>query len=124
MVCRTEGPTPWRGADLPPEQRHYSALGMLNVALDGSATLSFDLHASRREVNVEDPGASDRTHGARNKSVVSRRSHRPALQENLRLAEGHVADGAQHVRRRREHIEGLERGGQDATFARELLRTL
>jgi hypothetical protein len=48
---------------------------------------------------------------------------REMLQHHLKLAEEHVAQGMQHIAKQREIIAKLEMAGQDATTAKELLKT-
>jgi hypothetical protein len=49
--------------------------------------------------------------------------NRELLEENLRLAETHVALGEQHLLRQRELIVELEKGGHDTSLAQSLLQT-
>jgi hypothetical protein len=46
------------------------------------------------------------------------------LERHLALAEHEVTLGEKHIRRQCDLVAGLERGGQDATGARELLTAL
>jgi hypothetical protein len=43
------------------------------------------------------------------------------LRDHLRLAERHVAEGTEHLRRQRAIVAGMEREGQDASLARDTL---
>jgi hypothetical protein len=49
---------------------------------------------------------------------------RAVIEEHLRQAEHHVADGERHIAEQHELIGALERDGHDTATARELLATL
>jgi hypothetical protein len=49
---------------------------------------------------------------------------RGILLEHLQQARAHIAEGERHIRRQREIIDELERGGHNSELARELLATL